>query len=121
VRLLLATGKPQPYAQRILEHFNLLSYFAVVGGATFDGSINTKAEVIATLLPHLTPAERAACVMVGDREHDVTGARAHQIPCIAVSYGFAALDELSACQPAHIVNSIQQLRAALYNIGENNG
>jgi phosphoglycolate phosphatase len=112
-RLLLATGKPQPYARRILEYFGLLDYFALVGGATFDGTVNSKAEVIATLLPHLSAAERTGCVMIGDREHDVVGARAHGLPCIAVGYGFGSAAELRACCPAYHVGSVAELHALL--------
>jgi phosphoglycolate phosphatase len=112
-RLFIATGKPQPYATRILEHFGLLPLFEVVGGATLDGSIDTKADVIRLLLPHLSPAERAACVMVGDREHDVYGARAHGLPCIAVSYGYSGADEFAACAPQQVVHSVAELHALL--------
>jgi phosphoglycolate phosphatase len=113
VRLMLATGKPQPYARRILEHFGLLDCFAQVGGATFDGAISSKAAVIGTLLPHLSAAERASCVMIGDREHDVAGARAHGLPCIAVGYGFGSAAELRACCPAYQVGSVAELHALL--------
>lgn len=112
-RLLLATGKPQPYARRILEHFGLLDFFALVGGATFDGAISSKAAIIGTLLPQLSAAERASCVMIGDREHDVAGARAHGLPCIAVGYGFGSAAELRACCPAYQVRSVAELHALL--------
>jgi phosphoglycolate phosphatase len=115
-RVLLATGKPQPYARRILEHFGLLPYFDIVGGATLDGTLTDKADILAGLLPRLTAAERAACVMVGDRSHDIEGARAHALPCIAVGYGFGSPEELRACAPAQIVGSVEELRAALCSV-----
>ncbi len=113
-RLFLATGKPQPYAQRILQHFDLLPYFSAVGGSGLDGSLNTKEQVIRSLLPLLSPDERATVIMVGDREHDVLGARACQSPCIAVGYGYGSYAELQNCVPAQIVDSVAKLRAALY-------
>jgi phosphoglycolate phosphatase len=112
-RLLLATGKPQPYAQRILEHFGLLDWFAHVGGATFDGTISSKAAIIGALLPRLSAAERVSCGMIGDREHDVAGARAHGLPCIAVGYGFGSAAELAACRPDYCVGSVAELHALL--------
>jgi phosphoglycolate phosphatase len=112
-RLFIATGKPQPYATRILEHFGLLPLFEAVGGATLDGAVDTKADVIRLLLPRLSPAERAACVMVGDREHDVYGARAHDLPCIAVSYGYSKAEEFVACAPQQVVHSVAELHALL--------
>jgi phosphoglycolate phosphatase len=112
-RLFLATSKPQPYAERILEHFNLARHFAAVGGATLDGRIGTKAEVIGELLPRLTPAERAACVMVGDREHDVHGAQFHGMSCIGVGYGYGSEAELTAAGAAAVVASVGELGRAL--------
>jgi phosphoglycolate phosphatase len=117
-RLMLATSKPLPYAQRILEHFDLMCYFAVVGGATMDGRVTNKAQVIESLLPHLDAAERAACVMVGDRDVDVYGAHAYNMPCIAVSYGFGSVEELVDSTPERIVHSVAELHTALVEPGE---
>lgn len=112
-RLFLATSKPQLYAERILEHFDLRRYFAVVGGASLDDRMGTKAEVIGALLPSMSDEERGACVMVGDRDVDVEGARAHGIACIAVNWGFGSLVELESCKPARIVHRVAELRDVL--------
>lgn len=112
-RLFLATSKPQVYARRILEHFDLATCFAVIGGATLDGRLHTKADVIASLLPQLRADERAAIVMVGDREQDIVGAHMHGIPAIAVSYGYGSVAELVACAPDCVVCSVAELRTIL--------
>jgi phosphoglycolate phosphatase len=90
----------------------------VVGGATLDGRVGNKVQVIETLLPHLDAAERAACVMVGDRDVDVQGAHACGVPCIAVSYGFGSVEELTASAPERIVHSVDELHAALLDTGD---
>lgn len=112
-RLFLASAKPLPYVERILEHFGLSRYFAGVAGASLDGHVSSKQEVIGLVIPQLASSERTTCVMVGDRRDDILGARAHQLPCIAVSYGYGSRAELRACQPAEIVDSLDELRAAL--------
>jgi phosphoglycolate phosphatase len=112
-RLFLATAKPLPFAQRILEHFALAPFFDGVAGATLDGSLSTKADVLAALLPQLGTNERAACVMVGDRDQDVQAAHALGLPCIAVSYGYGSVEELAACEPAYLVHSVDELAAVL--------
>jgi phosphoglycolate phosphatase len=111
--LFLATAKPLPFAQRILGHFALAPFFDGVAGATLDGSINTKTDVLTALLPQLGTDERAACVMVGDRDQDVQAAHAHDLPCIAVSYGYGSVEELAACEPEYLVHSVDELAAVL--------
>jgi phosphoglycolate phosphatase len=97
----------------VLEHFAILSYFAWVGGSSLDGTINNKYEVIGSVLPHLSPAERAACVMVGDRETDIRAAHEHGLPTIAAGYGYGSPEELATCGPQCIVASVAELQAVL--------
>lgn len=94
IRLFVATSKLQLFAERILAHFELDQHFAYIGGTSVDASIPDKAAVIGSVLPHLSAAERANCVMIGDREHDVFGAREHGLPCIGVTWGYGSEAEL---------------------------
>lgn len=94
MQCVLATSKPEPYAVKILEYFGLSDYFAAVAGATMDEQRTGKAEVIAYALEKLEPGCRA--VMIGDREHDIRGARANGLPCIGVLYGYGSREELTA-------------------------
>ncbi|WAH35870.1 HAD family hydrolase [Alicyclobacillus dauci] len=92
-RLFLATSKPRVYAEKILRHFELEEYFDGIGGAELDGSIDSKADVIRTVLRtyDLSPE---SCLMIGDREHDVIGARENNINTLGVTYGFGSETEL---------------------------
>lgn len=114
VRLFLATSKYQPAAELILNHFGLTAYFSAIVGSTGDGRIEAKADVIGALLPQLSDEERAAGIMVGDREHDVFGARNHGLPCIGVSYGYGGEEELLLAGAALVVPSVTALREALF-------
>lgn len=114
--LAVATSKPTTYAERILTHFDLTHHFALVAGSNLDGTRTAKVEVIEHALATLPRAEqlqRAACVMIGDREHDVLGARAAGIASIAVAYGYGSLRELAAARPAHLARSVAELAALL--------
>lgn len=111
--LALATSKPQVYARQIIEHFSLQHYFTYLGGATLDRRINTKAQVIGDVLAQLGNPDPAQCVMVGDRQHDVLGAREYGLPVIAVRHGYAPAGELEACQLTAIVAHTAELRARL--------
>ena len=45
-KIVLATSKPEEFALRILEHFDLLKYFDLVAGASMDEKRNKKGDVI---------------------------------------------------------------------------
>lgn len=107
--LAVATSKPAVYAERILAHFDLARYFTFVAGSNLDGTRTAKVEVITHALDGLPQVDRAACVMIGDREHDVLGARAAGIAAIAVGYGYGTPAELASAQPAHLVRSVAEL------------
>ena len=100
VTLAVATSKPTYSATRILEHFDLAQHFAFIGGAELDGSRHHKADVIAHTLHALADLGRDTSpdrtVMVGDRSHDVIGARTHGIDCIGVLWGYGSATELTA-------------------------
>ncbi len=96
-RLAPATSKPQPFAQQILERYGVAQYFTCIVGATLDGRINTKIEVLQEALEQLdirTPQARAQTVMVGDREYDIDGAHHFGLTAIGVEYGYADPGEL---------------------------
>lgn len=111
-RLFVATSKLIEPTHIILEHFGLTQYFTGVSGATLDGRIARKADVIAALLPHIG-ADRERAVMVGDTPYDVYGARSHGLPCIAVEYGFGELEALHAAEPLTRAATVTELRRLL--------
>ena len=112
LRLFVATSKPEPLSLRILEHFGLLPYFEAVAGSTMDEKRTKKGEVIAYALQtfHLDPEKT---VMVGDRKHDVLGARENGLACIGVLYGYGSREELTAAGAAALAADLPALSALL--------
>ena len=112
LRLFVATSKPEPLSLRILEHFDLIKYFEAVAGSTMDEQRTKKGEVIAYALDTyaLDPAET---VMVGDRKHDVIGARENGVPCVGVLYGYGSRTELMEAGAAALAADLNQLTALL--------
>lgn len=95
VTLAVATSKPEAYAAPIVEHLGITEYFAVIGGDALDGSRDTKAKVISSVLDRLGDPDPAGVLMLGDRSHDVDGARAHGIGCLGAGWGYARPGELA--------------------------
>ncbi len=107
-KLVLATSKPEQFALRILEHFNLDGYFHVMAGADMAGNRIKKSDVIAHAL-EMCGAALAECIMVGDREHDVKGAAVFGIPCIGVLFGYGSREELESCGARWIAERPSQI------------
>ncbi len=108
----LATSKPEETSVRILEHFGLLSYFNETTGATMDGSRNCKEDVIREALKRLqvTEEDRDRVLMIGDRKHDIEGAKACGISSLGVYYGFAEPGELEAAGADFVVQNMEELQ-----------
>ena len=110
-KLLIATSKPETLALEITKKFCLYDYFDSICGATLDRSRVNKDDVIAYLLQHNGAA--GTMVMVGDTAFDVTGAKAHNIPTIGVSWGYGNVQDMIDAGAAAIAHSPQQLLALL--------
>ena len=105
----LATSKPEEFAVRILKHFDLYPYFDFVGGATMDEKRSRKGDVIRYVLETMDIADRSEVMMVGDREHDVSGALENGILCTGVLYGYGNREELVKAGAAYIIERPEEL------------
>ncbi|MGH8862429.1 MAG: HAD hydrolase-like protein [Jatrophihabitantaceae bacterium] len=112
-RLAVATSKPEYYAIPIVEHLGLDRYFDTIGGDEPDGSLFTKALVIGKVLARLGHPDPSDVVMIGDRSHDVLGAREHGIDSIGAAWGYALPGELEGAGPREICATVAELGAAL--------
>ncbi len=92
-RLILCTAKPQVYAARILQRFELDRYFEAAYGAELDGRYEDKGDLIAHILGE-RGLDAGDCVMWGDRKHDVIAAGRHAIPTIGALWGYGGEEEL---------------------------
>lgn len=106
-KLYVATSKPEPPSVEIIEHFGLDQYFDRVCGATFDGSRSSKADVISYLLDLNGRADEV--IMVGDTAFDVIGAKAHNIPCIGVAWGYGLVEDMEKAGATAIAHTVDEL------------
>lgn len=112
-RMVIATSKPEPFAVRILEHFDLARYFDRVCGASLDEKRSTKSDVIAYTLSECGITDVRDALMIGDRHHDVDGAHDHGLRAIGVLWGYGDRAEHEAALAEYIVQSIDELRVLL--------
>ena len=99
--LAVATSKPEAFAKQILTRFDLAKYFSVIAGASMDGT--SKPTVIREALRRLEVEASKQILMVGDREHDILGAKEVGVSSLGVLYGYGDKEELSSAGADHIV------------------
>ncbi|WP_368227627.1 HAD hydrolase-like protein [Blautia wexlerae] len=105
---MLAQLEKKGYMRQILDHFGLTRYFTEIGGSELNGRRTNKTEVIEDVLKRLNmDKHRDQVIMVGDKEHDVYGARKAGLECIAVSFGYGTEEELKQAEPLKIVDSAE--------------
>ncbi len=112
LQLMVATSKPEVQAVRVLKHFGLAEYFEHICGAPLgneDGA--RKAAVVRQALGYAK--DISSVVMVGDRRHDVEGARENGIPCIGVLYGYGSREELAVAGASFITEDLVGLKKLL--------
>ncbi|CUP13346.1 HAD family hydrolase [Clostridium sp. NSJ-49] len=114
--LIIATSKPTVFAEKILEHFNLKKYFDFIAGSNLDNTRTKKADVISYALEQQGITEVSEIIMIGDREHDVIGAKALNIESIGVLHGYGSYDELSNSGANYIVKDVKELHSLLLSL-----
>jgi len=111
--LAIATSKPTPFAKTILQYFELDGYFEFIGGSKLDNTRTAKSEVIEHVLENLNIQDISKVIMIGDREHDIHGAKSHNMKSIGVLYGFGSREEFEQSGADIIVESVADLEQVL--------
>ena len=107
--VILATSKPEIFAIEILKYFGIDAYFDFVAGATLDKTRNKKGDVIAYALESMNVTDKSQCLMIGDRDQDINGARANGIDSLGVLYGYGDFEELSNAGATYIVKTVDEI------------
>jgi phosphoglycolate phosphatase len=109
-KLFVATSKPAVFAVEVLRYFKIDSYFDEIVGSNLDNSLTDKTEIISYLVS-TNGLQVNDSVMIGDRKHDIIGAKNNSMKSIAVTYGYGSTEELLLHQPDLIVNNCKEIEA----------
>ena len=109
----LATSKPEVFALRILEHFDLKRYFDFVCGATMDEKTRCRKDEVLLYALETADADPTSSVMVGDREYDILAGRKFGLSTVGVLYGFGDREELEKAGSDRIAETVSELETLL--------
>lgn len=112
----MASSKPEVSCRKILEHFNIIDLFDDVVGATLDGRIDTKEEVLNEVMRRWEHVDKNDMCLIGDTLFDVEGANQVGIKTVGVSFGFGDISAMKEAGAATICDSMVEVIDAVEKI-----
>lgn len=114
-RVIVATSKPELFARKIIDHFGLTEYFEYVAGSNMNETRSYKDEVIAYALESCGITDLSKVLMVGDREHDILGAKKIGTDSLGVLWGYGDREELEKAGADYIAEKPQDVFEIIMN------
>lgn len=112
-KIIMATSNPTVFAKKIAKMYEIEKYFYDICGSNMDGSRVLKQEIIAYAIKRNNIKELDKVVMVGDRLHDIVGAKENKIDSIGVLYGYGDEKEINDAKPKYYVKTVKELKTLL--------
>ena len=116
----LTSSKPEAQCRQLLTRLGLVDYFHDVVGATPDGRIDAKQQVLQEAFRRIgeeTGQEleelKEQAVLIGDTMFDAEGAALEGIDFIGVTYGFGSRQELERYPAVGLFDTTEELRRGL--------
>ena len=108
-KLVVATSKPEEFSVKIIEHFGLSQYFENVCGSLMDESRSKKDQVIEYAIERNHISDKSKILMIGDRKHDILGAKKVGLKSCGVLFGYGSLEELQTAGADFIAENVSRL------------
>ncbi len=112
-KVIIATSKPEFFAEKLMRHFGIEDCFDFICGATMDEKRTNKSEVIVYAMQKAGIENPVDCVMIGDRKFDILGAKSAGMKSVGVCYGYGGRDEIEAAGPDGIAQTVAELNSLL--------
>ena len=116
-QMAVLTNKPHALAAPLLEQLDLLRFFPIVYGAGSRGYVKPDPRIFHDVVDELSGGKGhgGRGVMIGDSVTDLQTARASDVPCILMSYGYTPVPAASLGADnvldhfAHIPDALRQM------------
>lgn len=110
----VTSSKPEPQCREILKKYDILEEFEEVVGASLDGRIDTKIQVLNEAFRRMRERDenlvKQQVVLIGDTRYDAVGAREAGIDCLGITYGFGTSEELLENGAKAVYQNLQKLQ-----------
>ncbi len=113
-KLYVATGKPEIYMFKILDHYGLSKFFEFAGGSDTDETRCHKWEIIDYVVRECSlekARDNDEILMIGDRKHDIIGAHKNNMKCCAVEWGYGSKDEFEEFKADFVISTPFELKS----------
>lgn len=117
-KLGIATTKIRKHIDGVLSKFDWHKYFHSVIGGDEVKNVKPHPEPFETLLQRMN-AEKESSVVVGDTINDLLGARALNMPTVAVRSPYGTTDDVLKLKPEYFIESISELTELLAELNSN--
>lgn len=74
-----------------------------------DDIRNKKGDIIKYALDNCNISEKKSALMIGDRKHDIIGAKENGLDSLGVLYGYGSYDELNEAGATFIANKPEDI------------
>jgi phosphoglycolate phosphatase len=102
--LFVATSKPHYYAKQIAAHFKFDHFFGHIHGSEMTGERQDKGDLIRYII-ETECLDTETTIMIGDRKHDIIGAKKNNLRTIGVTYGYGSREELTTAEADELVET----------------
>ncbi len=108
IKLALVTNKPEAFLPDLLADTQMADFFQwIVGGDTFAQKKPDPTGLLWVMQQAGVSPEQ--CVFVGDSRNDVQAAKAANVACVAVTFGYNYGEPISVDNPALVVDDLREL------------
>ena len=112
-RVILATSKPEVFACRILDHFDLTRFFDFICGADIENNCRLEKEEVLLYALEISASDPSQSYMIGDRKYDMEAGRKLGLSTVGVLYGYGTRDELAEAGAEVICETVNDLKEIL--------
>lgn len=116
IKVGVASSKPQIFIERLMDHFDLTSYFDFICGTSSDDCKHIgKKDLVEKCMRNLGAKDLDKVIMIGDRYFDIDGGNEAGVYSCGIAHGYGDREEFQAHNADFIVDDVADLDLILFS------